>query len=157
VRVFAADADAGALAVAAANRERVAAAEPGAAGSVTLCCGDWWGALPPRLAGRVDLVVSNPPYVSEGEWPTLDPEVRREPYRALVAPDGEDGTPGLAAVEAVVAGAPRWLARPGALVVEIAPHQAGPAAALARRAGFGEVAVRHDLAGRPRVLVGRLR
>ena len=37
-----------------------------------------------------------------------------EPDGALVADDGRDGTPGLAAVEAVVAGAPRWLARPGA-------------------------------------------
>ncbi|MGH9092638.1 MAG: N5-glutamine methyltransferase family protein, partial [Acidimicrobiales bacterium] len=66
--VWATDADAAALELAAANRERTGVA-------ATLCRGDWYGALPARLRGRVDLVVSNPPYVSEAEWPALDAEV----------------------------------------------------------------------------------
>jgi release factor glutamine methyltransferase len=156
VEVWATDADPGALALAAANRDRVEADHPGTAGRVTLCEGDWCGALPATLRGRVDLIVSNPPYVSEGEWPALDPEVRREPRRALVAAAGSDGTPGLADVEAVLADAWAWLARPGAAVVELAPHQAGAAQALATRRGFGDVEVRPDLAGRPRALVARV-
>ena len=54
------------------------------------------------------------------------------------------------------AGAPAWLRRPGAVVVEIAPHQAGIAVELAEAAGFDEVVVRPDLAGRARALVGRV-
>ena len=58
------------------------------------------------------------------EWPDLPGEVRREPVAALVARDGTDGTPGLADVEACCSQAWAWLARPGAVVIELAPHQA---------------------------------
>ncbi len=157
LRVFATDADPDALEVAGANREHVGATHPGAAERVTLRQGDWFCALPDALRGRVDLVVSNPPYVAEAEWGGLDAGVRLEPRRALVAGAGSEGTPGLAAVEAVLAGAPAWLGRPGAVVVELAPDQAAPAAALAHRLGFSEVRVTTDLAGLDRALVGWVR
>jgi release factor glutamine methyltransferase len=156
LEVWATDTDPGALEVAAANRDRLAVADP-AARRVVLVRGDWWAAMPVALQGRVDLAVANPPYVGEEEWPDLDAEVRCEPYLALVAGSGHDGTPGLAAVEALVAAAPAWLAPQGVLVVEIAPAQADAARALAREAGFDDVAVRRDLAGRDRMLVGRRR
>lgn len=146
--VWATDADPAALALAAANRERTGVA-------VALRRGSWYGALPDDLRGRVDLVVSNPPYVSEGEWPALDAEVRCEPYAALVAGSGSDGTPGLAGVEAVLAGAPAWLAPGGWVVVELAPHQAVAGTVMARRAGLGEVGIVRDLAGLDRAVVGR--
>jgi len=154
LRVFGTDADPDALEVAAANRAHVGGTHPGAAERVVLRRGDWFSALPGELRGRVDLVVSNPPYVAEVEWASLDPGVRREPHRALVAGPGSEGTPGLAAVEAVLTGAPRWLGRPGAVVIEVAPHQAEPATALAHRLGFSEVRVTTDLSGRDRALVG---
>lgn len=120
-----------------------------AAARVRLVRGDWFGALPSELAGRVDLVVSNPPYVAEGE--ELPAEVIGwEPRSALVA-----GADGLDSIRQILAGAPSWLGRPGALVVEIAPCQAEAAVDLALRAGFAEAEVRPDLAGRDRVLVGR--
>lgn len=153
--VWATDAAAAALSLAGENRAQLGAARPGATGRVVLAEGSWFEALPPDIAGRLDLVVSNPPYVSEGEWPSLDPEVRREPRLALVAGAASDGTPGMAAVEAVVSGALGWLHPDGAVVVELAPHQAGPAAAVALRAGYGSVRVERDLAGRDRVLVAR--
>lgn len=155
--VWATDADADALSLAAENRDRVAAAWPGlgVAGRVRLARGSWFGALPTDVEGSVDLVVANPPYVAGEEWGSLDPEVRREPRRALVAAAGSDGTPGLADVEEVLAGAPRWLRPAGAVVVETAPHQAGAAAALARRLGYSEVEVFGDLAGRDRGVVAR--
>ncbi len=74
-----------------------------------------------------------------------------EPHDAL-----EAGPTGLEAIEAIVAGAPAWLSRPAALVVEIAPHQAPAVAALAASAGFAPVRVEADLAGRHRALVARL-
>ena len=146
--VWATDADAEALDLAAANRERTGVA-------VTLCRGDWYGALPDRLRGRVDLVVSNPPYVSEAEWPALDAEVRHEPRAALVAGPGTDGTPGLAGSRRSSPaprpgwppGAGRWWSWP--------PTRRPPAAKAARRAGLEEVAVVPDLAGRDRAVTGR--
>ncbi|MDA8313161.1 MAG: peptide chain release factor N(5)-glutamine methyltransferase [Actinomycetota bacterium] len=155
LQVAATDVDPSALELAAANLRRVAADHPYVEEQVELRAGGWFDALAPAWHGLVGLVVSNPPYVSEPEWPSLDPQVRREPYGALVAPAGSDGTPGFAGVEAVVKGARDWLAPGGAVVVEMAPHHAQPARAAAKKAGYREVRVEADLAGRPRALVAR--
>ena len=154
--VGATDASTDALAVAGSNLEAVRASHPGTLLPVTFYEGSWLEPLPGVWRGRVDLVVSNPPYVSEDEWPMLSTEVRREPRRALVAGPGSDGTPGLAGVEAVLAQAREWLRRPGIVVVELAPHRADAATALARRLGYAEVRVERDLAGRRRALVARV-
>ena len=119
---------------------------------VTLVQGSWLEPLPASLRGRVDLVVANPPYVSEDEWAGLDADVRREPRSALVAGPGRDGTPGLHEVEAVLGQARVWMGSPGAVVVELAPAQAEAAAELARGLGFGPVSLHRDLAGRQRAL-----
>jgi release factor glutamine methyltransferase len=147
VSVWATDVSEGALAVARAN---IAGAGSPAGTRVQLAKGHWWDALPPELAGTIDLVVSNPPYIAAVE--DLPPEVKDwEPASALVA-----GPSGLEALAAIVGAAPGWLARPGRLVTEIAPDQADPATGLALDAGFEQVDVRRDLNGRPRVLVGRV-
>ena len=148
VEVWGVDRSPDALAVARANLAGLGRA--GAA--VRLAEGSWFDALPPFLRGTVDVVVSNPPYISEGELDDLPPDVVRwEPLSALVA-----GPTGLEQIETIVAEAPGWLARPGALVVEIAPHQREAAIHLALDAGFPHADVRQDLAGRARVLVGRI-
>ena len=148
VEVWGVDRSSDALAVARAN-----VAGLGRAGTaVRLVEGSWFAPLPPLLRGQIDLVVSNPPYVGEREVDDLPPEVSRwEPMPALVA-----GPTGLEQIDAIVGEAPSWLARPGALVVEIAPHQREAALALAFEAGFAEVDVRPDLAGRARTLVARV-
>jgi release factor glutamine methyltransferase len=146
--VWATDLDSDALSLAEENRARTGL-------PVALRQGRWYEALPEELRGRVDLVVSNPPYVSAEEWPALDPEVHCEPKVALVAGPGSDGTPGLEAIEEVLLGATEWLGPPGAVVVEVAPHQAAAAGAVARNAGFDEVRVVCDLAGRERTVVAR--
>ena len=56
----------------------------------------------------------------------------------------------------ILHGAPRWLSRPGAVVVEIGETQAAPVRDLAAEAGFDHVDVRPDLTGRDRVVVARL-
>jgi release factor glutamine methyltransferase len=146
--VGAPDASADALAVARANLAGVG----GKVGRrVHLCEGEWYGALPDELRGQVNVIVSNPPYVADSE--ALPPEVRDwEPASALYA--GPDGTECL---KAIVAGAGEWLNRPGALVLEIAPHQADAVRADCERAGFGHVEVCPDLAGRDRVVLARMR
>jgi release factor glutamine methyltransferase len=149
-RVWATDLSVDALAVASANLAGLGAA---AAGRAQLLHGSWWDALPGELRGSVDLAVTNPPYVSEAELGSLPSEVSQwEPRAALSA-----GPSGLEALETILAGSAEWLAERSALVAEIAPHQAGAAAELARRAGFAEVAVHKDLAGRDRALVAERR
>jgi release factor glutamine methyltransferase len=156
LEVWATDASSDALAVAAANLESLAIDHVDLARRMHLAEGSWFEALPADLVGRVDVLVSNPPYVSESELPDLDPTVRDwEPAMALVASRGSGGVGGMAAVETIVAGATRWLSRGGSLVVEIAPTQAYSAIDAARRGGFSNVSVERDLAGRLRILVAR--
>jgi release factor glutamine methyltransferase len=145
--VWATDTSGDALAVARANLAGIG--RDGA--RVRLLEGSWFDPLSPMLEGHVDLVVTNPPYVAEREVPDLPPEVAHwEPHQALVA-----GPTGLEQLSAIIAEAPRWLARPGAMVAEIAPHQAEAVVVLAYRSGFTEVEIRPDLADRPRVLFAR--
>jgi release factor glutamine methyltransferase len=154
LEVWATDRSTDALDVARVNLGALSASDPAAGGRVTLSEGSWFDALPDRLVRRVDLVVANPPYVAEDEYPGLEPGVREwEPVGALVALRGSSGVAGLADVEAVVTGAARWLGPSGALVVELAPSQAYAAIDLARRAGFTRVGTARDLAGRMRMLV----
>jgi release factor glutamine methyltransferase len=144
MQVWATDVSGDVLEVAEANRAALGA-------SVNLVQGSWYEALPADVRGWVDVIVSNPPYVSEAEMRELGPEVRDwEPSGALCA-----GPDGLEDVAAVVREAPEWLASPGELLVEMAPHQTPLAAQLAREAGFEDVEIRTDLAGRERVLVAR--
>jgi release factor glutamine methyltransferase len=145
VEVWATAASADALDVATANLAGI-----GARGAqVRVAKGEWFAALPPELAGRLDLVVSNPPYVAEAD--ELPPVVRDwEPTSALIA--GPRGTEDL---EIIVDSAGVWLAPGGALVVELAPDQAEPMAARARAVGFAEAEVFEDLTGRSRGIVAR--
>jgi release factor glutamine methyltransferase len=145
VEVWATDASPDALDVARANLAGLGSA----AARVRLVEGDWFAALPATLRGSLDLVVSNPPYVAAGD--DLPPEVRDwEPAAALVA-----GPTGREALDVLVDEAPRWLAPGGALVLELAPHQAGPVAERARAAGYASVDIGRDLAGRERFLAAR--
>lgn len=151
LEVWATERSPDALELARANLGRLSRDRPAVARRVRMVAGSWFEPLPERLRGRLALVVSNPPYVSAAEWATLDPEVRdHDPYGALVA-----GPTGLEALGAVLGEAPAWLAPGGAVVVEIAPHQADEVVSLAAGLGYVAVEVRPDLAGRDRVLVGR--
>lgn len=134
--VFATDADPGALCVARANAARLGA-------PVRLACGDWFE----PIAGRFDLIVSNPPYVAAGDPHLAD--LRYEPQRALTP-----GRDGLACLRTVVARAPAHLAPGGWLLVEHGYDQAAAVRELLRDAGFTQVATERDLAGIERVTLG---
>jgi release factor glutamine methyltransferase len=143
--VWATDVSPGALAVATANLAGLGMA----ASRVRMVEGDWFAALPPDLRGTIDIIVTNPPYVAASD--VLPAEVADwEPSAALLA-----GPTGLESIERIIAEAPAWMARPGALVVEIGETQADEASALATSAGFDEVEVHPDLAGKARALVAR--
>ena len=113
--------------------------------AVELLQADLLGGLP---GSDWDLVVSNPPYVRPDEAATLAPEVVDwEPHVALF--DGGH-------TETLVRDAAAVLRRGGALVLESYDERARAVAGLLERAGFEQVAVTRDLAGRDRVVEGRL-
>jgi release factor glutamine methyltransferase len=147
--VWGTDASDDALAVARAN----VAGTGSAAARVRLAAGSWFDALPPERRGEFRVIVSNPPYIAEHEVGELPRDVVDwEPRRALVS-----GPTGREAIEVIVDGARAWLhPEGGALVVELAPHQAEWATARATDAGFDDVRVTRDLVGRDRVLVARV-
>ena len=96
---------------------------------------------------RFDVIVSNPPYIAEGEKGELQPEVRDwEPPEALFA-----GADGLDVIRQLVAGAPKHLLSGGLLALECGLGQAeGIAADVQATGAFGAVRIRVDLTGRPR-------
>lgn len=146
--IYATEISPAALAVARRNAQRHGVAE-----RVRLLAGDLLSPCP----GPVDLIVSNPPYVSTGEWASLPASVRE--YEPSLALDG--GPDGLDVVRRLLAQAPAALAGPlptegrpgGALLIEIGAGQ-GEAAANLARTFFPQATVRvlPDLAGRDRVL-----
>jgi release factor glutamine methyltransferase len=141
-RVVATDLSEAALAVARRNAEAL-----GVADRLHLAAGDLFAAAP----GAFDLVVSNPPYLALGEAEGLAPELAHEPRAALFAgPDGRE------LLRRLVDEAPAHLAPGGALALEIAPGQAGDVRQWLEERGFRGARVRRDLAGRPRVVSGRL-
>jgi release factor glutamine methyltransferase len=103
------------------------------------------------LAGSVpaepfDLTLANLPYVTEAVWPSLQPEIRQwEPPEALLA-----GPDGLAVFREVIPAL-----RSESVGLEVGEGQAGAVAALLAEAGYARTAVRRDLAGIERIVVGR--
>lgn len=137
--VFATDISPDAIQVAMENMVRVRT-------PIYLAQGDLFAPLPGALAGDVDLVVANPPYVSEAEFDGLPEEVKREPKVALVS-----GRSGLEVIERIGATVSQWLRPGGVVVCEIGETQG--VAAAASFPGIPMV-VRQDLAGRDRYVLG---
>ena len=107
--------------------------------------------LGPLLDDRVDVLVSNPPYVASAEWDALDASVKD--YEPRLALDG--GADGLDPYRAIASGALEALNPGGLLALEIDARRADETAAIVRAAGFEQVTIRDDLFGRPRYLLAR--
>ena len=140
-RVLATELDPGALAWARGNAERH---------GVELLAGDLDEPLPAELAGHLDVLCANVPYVPSRAIATLPSDVRdHEPRLSL---DG--GPDGLDVFRRLAGRATHWLAPGGRLYAEIGEDQAEAAAALLAEAGLAEVAVHQDLVGRDRIVEG---
>ncbi|NIQ95406.1 MAG: peptide chain release factor N(5)-glutamine methyltransferase [Desulfuromonadales bacterium] len=101
--------------------------------------------------GRYAMIVSNPPYIPQGDLDDLMPEVRDfEPRQAL---DG--GGDGLDCYRALTSQAPSLLDDRGWLLVEVGCGQAEAVRGLFAAAGLTQLFVRDDYAGTPRVVGGR--
>ena len=106
----------------------------------------------PAEVGSFDLVLANPPYVSDVEYERCPPNVRdHEPSTSL-----RGGVEGLDVIRPLVAGATKWLRPAGALAIEMQFDQSKSVVDLFGEAGFLEVEVRRDVEGHERVVVGRL-
>jgi release factor glutamine methyltransferase len=139
-RVYATDLSPDAVTLARANADRLDL-------PVTIVQGDLFDPLPRELAGTVDLVVANPPYVPIERRDQLPVEVLADPEMALFGD--------AAGYERVCDGAAAWLRPGGALAVEIDESSGDEVSGILRSTGFDEVRLHPDLAGRDRVVAGR--
>ncbi|MDQ1278683.1 MAG: release factor glutamine methyltransferase [Thermodesulfobacteriota bacterium] len=104
------------------------------------------------LAGVFDVIVSNPPYISDAEFLTLPDDVRKyEPPEALLG-----GAAGISLHREIIAGGLRYLAAGGYLVMEIGATQRQRLAELLEETGsYANISCRQDYAGCDRVILAR--
>jgi release factor glutamine methyltransferase len=103
---------------------------------------DWFAAV----TDAYDLIVSNPPYLTEAEVAEADPEVREfDPKSALIAPEE-----GLADLRRILTDAPKFLRAGGWVLCETGIEQHAALAELSAKLGYAEAAGLPDMSGRPR-------
>ncbi len=133
------DISADALTVAAQNLEKV-----GASDRASLVQSDWYDGV----SGRFDLIVSNPPYITEAEMARLSPDVREhEPHLALT-PGGD----GLSAYRTLAANLGAHLAPNGRAFFEIGKDQGPDVQRIFADQGFESVSIHTDLNGHQRIV-----
>lgn len=163
VRVHATDVDEEAVALARHNVARVLAGEASPLGhaprgdaTATVHAGELLAPLDvadETLRGRLDVLVSNPPYLPVGDLAGMAPEVAdHDPHVALFG--GDDGHE---LVDRLLTLAAAWLRPGGTVVIEIDDRRGEDAATAAAGAGLTDVRVAPDLTGRDRALVARRR
>lgn len=107
----------------------------------------YWETLP---EGKLDLIVSNPPYLTAAEMQQLQPEVAREPAMAL-----EAGADGLVFYRAIAEHYQKALRPGGALALEIGWQQREAVTALLAENGWVEIACKKDYGGNDRCVTAR--
>lgn len=140
-RMLATDASADALVLARANAARLGLR------NVEFARGDWCDALGTAL---FDVIVSNPPYIADGDAHLSQGDLRFEPASAL-----SSGADGLDAIRTIMAQAPAHLAADGWLLLEHGWNQAAKVRALLESSGYREVGSFRDAAQHERVTLGR--
>ncbi|HLW24069.1 MAG TPA: peptide chain release factor N(5)-glutamine methyltransferase [Steroidobacteraceae bacterium] len=138
-RLVAVELSEAALAVARRNAARLVP------GRIDVQAGSWYE---PLAGERFDVIVSNPPYIAEGDRALA--ALAAEPPLALVS-----GPSGLEALTAVIAGARDHLIAGGALLLEHGADQGPAVARLLETHGFASIQTYTDGARRPRVTAAR--
>jgi release factor glutamine methyltransferase len=125
--------------------------------NVTLLHSDLFESIPSNV--RFDMILSNPPYITPGEFEQLDETVTRwEDHGALVAADD-----GLAIIKKIIAQAPQFIQtndemkhkKIPQIVIEIGYAQGAAVQSLLEHAGYNDVLVHKDLEGKDRFVTGR--
>lgn len=142
-KVFATDISYDALRVA-----RLNAKINGVERDIKFLCADFLGCF---KRGFFDIVVSNPPYISDSDLALIDPDVRDfEPNRAI-----SGGKDGLYCVRSIVKGSLIVLKNGGWCILEIGHDQEGRVIEIFRQTGFREISLTNDLSGVSRVIKAR--
>ncbi len=142
VEVILVDSSEDALQVAAANLAGLG----NNARKVRILQSSWFEAFPEELQQSFSLIVSNPPYIANGE--DLPVEVSLwEPHIALYA-----GVKGTEHIETILTEARRWLKQNGDVAIEMAPNQIDLMSAKAKKIGYSNIEVHNDLSQKPRVM-----
>ena len=118
---------------------------------VTFYLGDLFSPLGEDFLGKVDLLVSNPPYIPKKDIPKLQREVGYEPALAL-----NGGSDGLDFYRKIIKEGYKFLSPQGEILFEVGQHQADLVAEMFKRDKvFNYVIMRKDLAGIDRVVIAR--
>ena len=116
---------------------------------VSISQGSWFEALPQEMLEKFDVIISNPPYISDSE--ELPLEVSEwEPSSSL-----RSGPLGTEYLSFLLNNSIEWLSSEGQLILELAPMQADQMIEEAKNLNFREVQLRNDLTGRDRVLMAK--
>jgi len=118
--------------------------------NLRFCCGHWWNPLE-NLKGKLDFVVSNPPYIPKNTYEQLPKEVKNfEPKIALLG--GKDG---LLHIREIIQNAPLYLKNNAWLIVENHFDQGEKVRNLFVENGFSSIEVINDYSGVGRFTIGR--
>ena len=148
IKIFASDISTRALTIALQNARQHQVSD-----RIKLFRGDLFAAFKKlNIAGQIDLIVSNPPYVSEKEYQQLPADVKNyEPRLALTT-----GKQGMAIHQRIIKGAGRYLKPGGHLIMEMGIDQVGHLKKLLEKANyFDKIIVLPDYRKISRVIVGR--
>jgi release factor glutamine methyltransferase len=117
--------------------------------NVTITIGEWCSAL--SSDAKFDLIISNPPYIAEGDGHLAHNGLPWEPQNAL-----RSGDDGLDDINIIIKQAPNYLAPNGWLLLEHGFDQGDQVRFLLKRAGFSAIKTTQDLSGHDRVSIGQI-
>jgi len=118
--------------------------------NINFYCGNWWQPLT-HYAGRINLAISNPPYIPKNVYERLPSSVINfEPKQALYG--GEDG---LSHIKQIISDAPKFLVKGGWLILENHFDQSKKIKNLLREYGFDSLKTINDIFGIGRFTIGR--
>ncbi len=142
-QITAVDAVPAAVQLAEENRQQLNIKLPNRFANVQVFQSDWFTELKGQL---FDVIISNPPYICEGDQHLKQGDVRFEPLSALVADEQ-----GLSDLQAIINGAQIYLKPNGWLLLEHGFDQGAAVQEMMLNAGYESVATHTDLAGKDRV------
>jgi len=143
LEVVATDISGDAIKVARRNADKILESRHG----IRFLLGDWFE----PVIGRFDFIISNPPYIAEGDAHLEDISMSFEPKIALTS-----GPDGFRDLSLIIEKSPEYLNSGGWLILEHGFDQSSRVTAAMREAGFEEIFTDYDLGGRPRVSGGKM-
>ncbi len=117
--------------------------------NIQLLQGDWFDALPADI--RVEILLSNPPYIPDDDPHLQQGDLRYEPLSALAS-----GADGLDAIRLIISNASAYLKPRGYLLLEHGYNQGSAVRQLMHQATLSEINTLTDLAGHERITMARM-